>query len=151
MILEVVLNDGGKLLFRDKYVRGAVPTAIIHNSLGLLPYLWGRNDIDINERDATKRTPLMLAVLRGVNAIRELWDNGAMLNLQDQWGNATLVYSSIRDYPPLTSELIKYGASPFITDVRRRDALYWACRQSSLDTSNKVYQEMRRLKEVPGP
>ncbi|XEV04565.1 hypothetical protein FSHL1_009852 [Fusarium sambucinum] len=149
-ILEVILDKGGKLSFRDKYGRGALSTTIVNNSLGLLPCLWGRDGIDVNERDAAKRTPLILAVLRGVNAIKELYKNGAKLDLQDQWGNTALIYSIIRDYQPLASELIECGASHFMNDVRRRDVLYWACRQSSSDTFSKVYQEMKRSKAVPG-
>jgi ankyrin repeat protein len=149
-ILEVILDKGGKLSFRDKYGRGAISTAIVHNSLGLLQYMWGREDVDINERDAAQRTPLMLAVLQGVNSIQELHTNGAALDLQDRWGNTALIYSIIRDYQPLALELIKCGASLFKTDMRQRDALYWACRQSSSDTFSNVYQTMRKLNSAPG-
>ncbi|RKL35155.1 hypothetical protein BFJ70_g8013 [Fusarium oxysporum] len=149
-ILEVIVNRGGKLSFKDKYGRGAVSNAILHFSPGLLPYMWGRDGIDVNETDAVKRTPLMLAVLQGVDVIKELHNNGADLDVQDQWGNTALMYAVIRDYPPLASELIECGASPLPTDIRRRDALYWACRNSSLDTFNEVHQRMVQLSAVHG-
>ncbi|KAG9506528.1 hypothetical protein J7337_000060 [Fusarium musae] len=149
-ILNAILDRGGKLSFRDKYGRGAISNTIVYNSPGLLPCMWGREDVDINETDAVKRTPLMLAVILGVNVVQELHQNGANLDLQDQWGNTALAYAIICDYSSMVSELIECHASPFVRDSRQRDALYWACRGSSLDTFNKVYQEMSKLKAIPG-
>ncbi|KAG5751786.1 hypothetical protein H9Q70_005580 [Fusarium xylarioides] len=149
-ILNALLDRGGKLSFRDKYGRGAISNIIVYNSPGLLPCMWDREDVDFNETDAVKRTPLMLAVLLGVNIVQELHQNGAALDLQDQWGNTALAYAIICDYSSMVSELIECHASPFVRDSRQRDALYWACRGSSLDTFNEVYQEMSKLKAVPG-
>ncbi|KAF4893349.1 Ankyrin-1 [Colletotrichum fructicola] len=144
-IFEAILEGGGQISSRDQHGMGPVSNVIIHKSLGLLSYLWGIEGIDTNETDAVGRTPLMLAVLQGIDVVQQLLSNGANLDLQDQWGKTALMYAITRDYPTLVSELIVCGADLFKKDARGRDALYWACWLSSHDTFSQVLQEMKTL------
>ncbi|KAK1246366.1 hypothetical protein MKX08_000168 [Trichoderma sp. CBMAI-0020] len=145
IIFLMLLAKGAQLALKDPWGRGPLSTAIAKRVTELLPYLLGHPDVDVNERDTVGRTPLMLAVRRGVYVINDLRYHGADINAQDRWGRTALIYAIMRDDGSMVEELLSSGAALGLKDIRGRDALYWAAEQSYL-----FYDILRRIKNRDG-
>lgn len=148
-ILEIIVEHGAELSYKDSYGRGLISHAIFWKSVDLLSYLWTQPDVDIDEQDAVKRTPLMIAIIQGTDVVDDLIARGAKVDLQDWWGKTALIHAVSRDYKLIVSKLINGGADPRIKDMRGRDALYWAALESSVDTFDQVLRAMQRHDAFP--
>ncbi|KAL7796630.1 ankyrin repeat-containing domain protein [Trichoderma ceciliae] len=139
-IFNILLEKGVQLAFKDNWGRGPLSTAILNRSFDLLPSLWGREDVNVNETDGVGRTPLILAAVQGIDMVEELRKRKAEMNVQDRWKKTALKYAIIHGYSIMASELIEHGADLMIQDIRGRDALYWASQRSSV--FNQVFTKV---------
>ncbi|KAK1764327.1 ankyrin repeat-containing domain protein [Phialemonium atrogriseum] len=147
-ILEVLVEHGAKLSYRDRFGRGVLSHAIMSRSGDLIPYLWTQPDTRIDEQDNAGRTPLMHTTQQG-SEVGDLIKRGAKLDLQDRWGATALMHAVMRDYRSIVTELVEKGADPLVKDVRRRDALYWASLVACMETFECVLNAMQTLSATP--
>ncbi|UKZ61580.1 uncharacterized protein TrAtP1_002839 [Trichoderma atroviride] len=110
-IFLLLLEKGAQLAFKDQWGRGPLSTAMVKRVPDLLPHLLQHPDVDVNERDAVGRTPLMLAIRNGVYVIKGLQDHGADIDAQDKWGKTALIYAIIRGDDSMVAKLVKSGAT----------------------------------------
>lgn len=142
-ILEVLVQHGAQLSYKDRVGRGVLSHAIVWKSVDLISYLWTRPEIDIDEQDLSGQTPLMQAAIQGSDVVEELLARKAQADMQDQWEKTALIHAVSRDYPYIVSKLLDAGANPLTRDVRGRDALYWAARGSSPETFDLILKAMQ--------
>lgn len=142
-VLEALLRFKPRTHNKDKLRRGTLSQCIAWKSDSLLPLLLENPDveIDIDEQDYSKQTPLMLAVLSSSSSIfTRLMNSKPNLNQQDRWGKTALIYAVCRDYDFVVSSLLANGADPLIQDRRGRDALYWAAHESNRRNFDAIFQ-----------
>lgn len=75
------------------------------------------SDVDINMRDSSDSTPLMLAVSRGhMQVVRELLAHGADINLQNSYGWTPLMLAKANHHAEIVSLLISHNLNPLVAD-----------------------------------
>ncbi|KAK1245985.1 hypothetical protein MKX07_005054 [Trichoderma sp. CBMAI-0711] len=91
------LLDHGANPNLSSYANGETPLQVAS--------LWNCDGIDINQRDAVGRTPLTLAVIEGLDMIRDFRDRGSDINSQDRWEHfAALLFLRLDYNPTLTDK-----------------------------------------------
>ncbi len=130
--LDTLLKYGANFAARDKYGRSLLSTAILTKKPRLVSLLLQREDIvaQINDKDHSDRTALILAVMCDSTDLEELLQKDPDSDVQDSEGKTALIYACIFDSKKSVELLLK-DSDPTITDFRGRGALYWACRQAS--------------------
>ena len=147
-VLELLVEHGAKLSYKDKAGRGALSHAISWQSADLLPFLL-EQDLNINEQDMHGRTALMLSVIHGTEIIEPLLAKGAQLDIQDNWGKTALIHAASRGYTSTVATLLHAGADILTRDIRGREVLYWASLGSSLETFDRILDAMLEANPVP--
>ncbi len=82
---------------------------------------------DVDARNESHRTVLMLAALKGQAAVvKELMNRGADVNARDGDGMTALMWAAFGGSPDVVQALLKRGADPSARSNRGETALDWA-------------------------
>ena len=104
-------------------------TAVIHNRDAIVELLL-RKAADVNAKDASGVTALMLAASKGrAVPLNHLLARGAHVNAQSQKGWTALTYAAWEGHPSLVRRLLESGADPALVDRSGSTALQHASRR----------------------
>ena len=149
-ILEILVEKVASLSCRDSRGRGVLSYAITWNSIDAIPYLC-EQAIDLDDQDYDGQTPLILSItggIRGFDIVGELLRRKVNIDHQDRWGKTALMYAVTAD-STTSSKLIDANADHFLTDIRGRNALYWAALNSSQSSFERLLVEAMREAASP--
>jgi len=100
---------------------------------------------DVNARDISGSTPLMLTIRRNPEAIRTLVNAGADVNAQNNSGKTSLMFAAqLSSDPEVITTLLEFGADPNMIDANGAKAISYA--KSNRDLRNT--EALRRLEKV---
>uniref|UniRef100_A0A093X7X1 Ankyrin-3 n=1 Tax=Talaromyces marneffei PM1 TaxID=1077442 RepID=A0A093X7X1_TALMA len=140
--LAILLNHSENIPVTDKFGRSLLSIAIHFKHKDVVELLLAPG-IDIDHTDHFNRTPVFHSVAEHGKFLSELLSHGADVNAQDFDGKTALVRACMLNTSPCVEALLEAKAKTAVVDCRGRGALYWACRQSSLQIFDKIATALR--------
>ncbi|XP_046550759.1 death-associated protein kinase 1-like [Haliotis rubra] len=111
-VVEFLVNHGAELSLRDSDTNNILHLTSYGGSVDVMKYVLSQKVVDVNGRGWKRRTPVMIAGMKGRKRLVELFvKHGAKLSLADREGNNILMLATAY------VEVVKYILSLGVVNI----------------------------------
>ncbi|KAH7142832.1 ankyrin repeat-containing domain protein [Dactylonectria estremocensis] len=136
---RLLLDRGVEIKFVEEDQHTALRRATCYANEPLIELLLGRG-ANANLTGGELNAPLNAAIARDIelSTIGLMIEKGTILDAQDHEGKTPLAREASLNHLQVVNRLLKRGADPRVVDCRNRSSLYWAARDTQVETLRSI-------------